>query len=59
MGVGTKRPDVSGRILSTLADEPPIHLTDGGVIRSGIDPDLDELREIRKNSRGYIGQMGV
>ena len=49
--------DVSGRILSTLADGPPIHLTDGGVIRSGIDPDLDELREIRKNSRGYIAQM--
>ena len=49
--------DVSGRILSTLADEPPIHLTDGGVIRAGIDADLDELREIRTNSRGYIAQM--
>ena len=49
--------DVSGRILSTLADEPPIHLADGGVIRGGIDAELDELREIRKNSRGYIAQM--
>ena len=49
--------DVSARILSTLDDEPPLHFTGGGVIRAGVDPQLDELREIRQNSRVAMAQM--
>ncbi len=49
--------DVRDRILDTLAESPPLSIADGGVIAKGVDPDLDELREIRKNSRGYIAQL--
>ena len=49
--------DVRERVVNTLADEPPALVSAGGVIREGIDPDLDELRGIRKNSRAYIARM--
>ena len=49
--------DVRDTILLTLADEPPVSLSDGGVIREGVDPQLDELRGIRQNSRAYIAQI--
>ena len=49
--------DLCDAILLTLADEPPFKLSEGGVIREGIDAELDELRGIRQNSRAYIAQI--
>jgi DNA mismatch repair protein MutS len=49
--------DARDRILGTLDDEPPLHFNDGGVIRPGFDRELDELREIRKDSKSYIARM--
>ena len=49
--------DVRERIERTIVAEPPITLNDGGVIRSGVDPQLDELRDISRNSKHYIAQI--
>ena len=49
--------DLRQTIQETLSDEPPIALTDGGVVRQGFDPPLDELRDLRHNSRQYIAQI--
>ncbi len=49
--------DLRQKIQATLSDEPPIALTDGGVVRQGFDPQLDELRDLRHNSRQYIAQI--
>jgi len=49
--------DVRDRILSAIADEPPINLTDGGTIRDGFQADLDELRDISRNSKQYIAAI--
>ncbi len=49
--------DVRQRILSTLADEPPIDLTDGGTIRQGCSSELDELRDIQTNAKQYIASI--
>ena len=49
--------DVRDPILKTLADEPPVNLSDGGAIRDGIDPRLDELRDISRNSKTYLAQI--
>lgn len=49
--------DVRDRIREALADEPPVHLQDGSVIRAGVSAELDELREIRANSKGYIASL--
>lgn len=51
--------DVRDRILNTLQDEPPIQVSTGGVIREGVDNELDELRSMQTNSRAYIAQMEV
>src|SRR3954470_7322821 len=50
-------PDVANLILEAIADEPPLNLTDGGTIRSGYHPELDELRDLSLNGRQYIAQI--
>ena len=45
------------RIVSSLEDEPPLTLSDGGVIRTGVDAALDELRDLSRNSKQYIAQI--
>ncbi len=49
--------DLRRRIVSSLEDEPPPTLADGGVIRFGVDPTLDELRDLSRNSKQYIAQI--
>jgi DNA mismatch repair protein MutS len=46
--------DVRDAILQSLAEQAPAHLADGGVIRDGFDPALDELRDISRNSKRYL-----
>src|SRR5665811_1573033 len=41
----------------TIVPEPPLTFADGGVIAAGIDPDLDELRELSRNSKQVLAQI--
>ena len=50
-------PEVRDRILNAIAEEPPANLADGGTIRPGYHAELDELRDISRNSRQYIAQI--
>ncbi len=50
-------PEASEKILAAIADEPPVLLADGGTIRDGFDHELDELRDISRNSRQYIAAI--
>ena len=49
--------DIRERIDTTIVEEPPLSLADGGVIRGGLDRDLDELRDLSRNSKQYIAQI--
>jgi DNA mismatch repair protein MutS len=49
--------DLGARIDSTLVPEPPLTLNDGGVIAPGVDKDLDELRDLNRNSKQYLAQV--
>ncbi|MBZ5511181.1 MAG: DNA mismatch repair protein MutS [Acidobacteriia bacterium] len=49
--------DLRARIESTLVEEPPLTLTDGGVIRAAIDAELDELRTLSRNSKQFVAQI--
>jgi DNA mismatch repair protein MutS len=49
--------DIRQRIDSTIVPEPPLTFADGGVIAAGIDPALDELRDLSRNSRQYVAQI--
>src|SRR5262249_5111276 len=46
--------DLRERIEKTIVAEPPLSFADGGVIHNGIDADLDELRNLNRNSKQYI-----
>ena len=49
--------DVRDRIDQSIVPEPPLSLSDGGVIRNGVDVELDELRDLSRNSKQYIAQI--
>jgi DNA mismatch repair protein MutS len=49
--------EVRDGLLAGLADEPPVNLADGGVIRDGYNAELDQLRDITRNSKGYIAAI--
>src|SRR5580698_3219136 len=49
--------DVTARIEATLAPDPPLALADGGVIASGVDAELDELRTISTTGRQQIAAI--
>ena len=41
----------------TLLDEPPAVARDGGAIRDGVDPELDDLRTISRSGKQRIAEM--
>jgi DNA mismatch repair protein MutS len=49
--------DLRDRIEKTIVPEPPLSFADGGVIAAGIDRDLDELRELSRNSKAVLAQI--
>lgn len=40
-----------------LAEEPPLRLSEGGVIRDGYAAPLDELRSLAKQGRGWVSSL--
>jgi len=49
--------DLRERIENTVVPEPPLSFSDGGVIAAGMDRDLDELRELSRNSKAVLAQI--
>jgi len=49
--------DLRERIEKTIVPEPPLTLADGGVIQPGVDAELDDLRNLNRNSKQYIAQI--
>ncbi len=49
--------DLRERIDKTIVPEPPISLVDGGAIQSGVDNELDELRDLSRNSKQFLAQI--
>jgi DNA mismatch repair protein MutS len=49
--------DVRQRIESTLVDDPPALVRDGGFTRDGVDAELDELRTISRSGKQVIAAL--
>ena len=49
--------DVRGWIEAALIDEPPLKLTDGGLIKDGFDSDLDALRQVVEQGRSWLAEL--
>jgi len=46
--------DISELIENAIEDEPPVTITEGGLIKKGYNPEVDELKEIKDNSRAIL-----
>ena len=42
------------KMENTLEDNPPVHLKDGGLIKKGVNPDLDELKQIKEKGSRWV-----
>jgi DNA mismatch repair protein MutS len=49
--------DLADRLAGGLADDPPVGLREGGIIRDGFSAELDELRAISRNGRSTIASL--
>jgi DNA mismatch repair protein MutS len=49
--------DVAGAIQAVLVDSPPATARDGGMVRDGVDPELDELRDTSRGGRSTISAI--
>jgi DNA mismatch repair protein MutS len=50
-------PDIRALIANSIDDDPPVKVVDGGVIRDGYSPELDELRSISRNAKQIIATL--
>ena len=44
-------------ILKTIVENPPLSLREGGLIRDGINSELDELRKISSEGKGFLERL--
>lgn len=49
--------DIGQSILSTIADDPPATLREGGIIRPGASGAVDELREMMTDGKAFISKI--
>jgi len=49
--------DLADDLLRTLVDEPPALVREGGFVRDGVDPELDELRSTSRGGRETIAAI--
>ncbi|MBK1816242.1 DNA mismatch repair protein MutS [Luteolibacter yonseiensis] len=49
--------ELTEMLAQALTDEPPAHLRDGGVIRDGWSPELDELRNASRGGKDWIARL--
>ena len=50
-------PEVRSAIEAAIVDDPPNTLKEGGLIRDGYHPHLDELREIARGGKSWIARF--
>ena len=49
--------DIASLIVRSILDEPAFLLTEGGIIRDGFSPELDELRAISRSGKSFIAGL--
>ena len=49
--------DISGLIDDAIVEDPPFSVREGGMVKEGFNAELDELRDIVKNGKGYLADI--
>ena len=50
-------PEVVEMLERSIMEDPPTHLREGGVIKDGYDAEMDRLRSLLRDGRGWIAAM--
>ena len=50
-------PEIRSLIDSSIVDEPPVNINDGGTIRAGFNVELDELRSLSTDAKRLIAEF--
>jgi DNA mismatch repair protein MutS len=53
----SKSPDLVELISRAIVEEPPLAIKEGGMIRDGFDPNLDELRTAQRGGKDWIAKL--
>jgi DNA mismatch repair protein MutS len=53
----SESPDLVELIARAIVDEPPLPIKEGGMIRDGFDPALDELRTAQRGGKDWIAKL--
>ncbi len=51
------RTELTALLERALEEQPPVRLSDGGVIRSGFDPELDRLRGLEADADRFLREL--
>lgn len=46
--------DLTSLLEQSIADEPPVSIREGNIIKAGYDPDIDHLRDARDNGKKWL-----
>ncbi|MFW5846397.1 MAG: DNA mismatch repair protein MutS, partial [Planctomycetota bacterium] len=49
-------PELIARIDATLVEQPPLTIGEGGLLRDGVDAELDQLRAIKRDAGSWLAQ---
>jgi DNA mismatch repair protein MutS len=49
--------DLHDLVTRTITEDPPVSLSDGGIIREGVNAELDELRELSRSGRQALAAI--
>ncbi len=49
--------ELTARLAAALVEEPPLRVTDGGMIRAGYDPELDRLRALESDGDTFLREI--
>lgn len=52
--LGRELTELGLRIVRSCVDDPPAHLREGGLLREGIDPELDDAKMLQRNAGEWI-----
>ena len=50
-------PDLAELLGRAIADEPPMAVKEGGIIRDGFSPELDELRSAARGGKDWVAKL--
>ncbi|MDR0303314.1 MAG: DNA mismatch repair protein MutS [Chitinispirillales bacterium] len=49
--------ELSQKIAETIVDNPPLSIGDGNLIRSGLNAELDNLRNLQRDTKSFIAKL--